>query len=135
MIGMQRIAKMRAAVPMPSKQEQRMRRVLEMPQVSLSLRPRCCQRSNCRSCKVKSGSVVRGRFAAVAGLQPEVLTSLGGAGKSGTSGRVAVSAAGSGLMSLVDVALLEVAKLIETEAGAVTAPVVPNASLGRPRCP
>ena len=71
-----------------------MRRVFEMPQVSLSLRPRCCHRLNCGSPSVKSFVVVRGRLAAGAGLPPEVITSLGGAGESETSGSVAERAAG-----------------------------------------
>ena len=132
MIGMQRIDRMRAAVPMPSKQEQRMRRVFEIPQVSLSLRPRCCQRSNCGSFSVKSVSVARGRLTAGAGLSPEVLASLGEAGKSGTSGSAAVSV----VVALVCGESIEGwSKLCWTEAAAELASVVPNASLGRPRCP
>ena len=133
MIGTQRIDRMSAAVPMPSKQEQRMRRVFEMPQVSLSLRPRCCHRSNCGSPSVKSLVVVRGRLAAGAGLPPEVITSLGGAGKSETSGSVAEKAAG--VCTVCIVRELGWPKFIEAEAGAELASVVPNASFGRPRCP
>ena len=132
MIGMQRIDRISAAVPMPLKQEQRMRRVFEMPHVSLSLRPRCCHMSNCGSFSVKSVSVVRGRLTAGAGLLPEVLTSLGEAGKSGTSGGAAVRV----MVALVcGESIKGRSKSFWAEADAELASVVPNASLGRPRCP